>query len=81
MAVEKRVYTPKEVAHILALSVKTVHRMISEGIIESINIGPQTVRISRAKFDKWYQERDQEAESEKRERRNPSARLNRRKAR
>ena len=69
--VEKRVYTPKEVALILALSSKTIHRMIASGVIPSITLGSQTLRIPKDKFDRWFQEREKESEREQEQRRNP----------
>jgi excisionase family DNA binding protein len=71
MTIERKVYTAKEVAQVLGLSSKTIHRMIASGILPCMNLGGQTVRIPKEKFDQWFQEQERLAERIQQQRRNP----------
>ena len=58
---EAIVYTFDEVAEMLAISKSTAYRLASTGKIPSIKFGT-TVRVPKAAFDAWLEQKTGEAE-------------------
>ncbi len=52
--------SPRDVASRLGVSRETVLRWVRQGILPAIKIG-QTIRISRARLDRWLTEQEVEA--------------------
>ena len=50
---ESKYLTKKEVAEILGISERTVHRMALAGTIPAVRIGPRLIRFPRAEFEEW----------------------------
>ena len=49
---DKRVYTVKEIAAILGISLTMAYELVKEGNFKTVKIGA-AIRISRKSFDEW----------------------------
>ena len=67
----QKVMKIKDVAAILSVSDRHVQRMVYEGKLPAIHLGPQTIRIPVREFEQWFDHKTQEAVSVQKRRRRP----------
>jgi excisionase family DNA binding protein len=61
----------KDVASILSVSSRHVQRMVYEGRLPAIHLGPQTVRIPEQALEEWFGQKTDEAVNTQKRRRRP----------
>ena len=67
----QKVLKIKEIASILQVSSRHVQRMVYEGKIPAIYLGPQTIRIPVREFEEWLDHKTQDAVNTQKRRRHP----------
>lgn len=67
----QKVLKIREVATILSVSSRHVQRMVYQGKLPAIHLGPQTIRIPVREFEEWLDHKTDEAVTTQKRRRHP----------
>lgn len=67
----QKVLKIKDVASILSVSERHVQRMVYEGKLPAIHLGPQTIRIPEQSLDEWLNRKTEDAVTTQKKRRRP----------